>query len=390
MLPTSKLGSISIVVLVVGMLGAGPDEKDDGRLKLVEAVPRDDLGAVTGVAIDPDGRFLYAASWQSATVTGFARDSKTGKLDPRQTIFSPDSLAGTTSLSVSPDGRFAVASAFQSKTAVLYTRNATTGELSQADTVRDGERGVRFLWPIRTVVSPDSKFAYVLDDGGGQGEPGAVVAFRVRGDRLELLATDEGKDGCYRGARGFVFHPDNRTLFVTGSRAGTLVVADCNEKTGRTSVRQVINDDEGDAHGLAGAFGVAVSPDGQFVYVVSGRFEGDNAVSAFRLTSGGRLAFLQEFLNGQGELQNFEGGNQLAVSPDGLNVYAVATRSGTIASFRRDPVTGKLIYLETVADGGEGGGPGAAGIAISPEGQFVYVATEDKKAISVFKRASNP
>jgi 6-phosphogluconolactonase (cycloisomerase 2 family) len=389
MLPISKCFRLSALVLVVGMLGAAPDAKGDGRLKLVEAVPRDDLGAVTGVVIAPDGKFLYAASWQSATVVGFARDSKTGKLDPRQTIFAPDSLAGTTSLAVSPDGRFAVASAFQSKTAVLYTRSVTTGELIQADTVRDGERGVRFAWPIRAVVSPDSQFAYILDDGGNV-ERGAVVAFRVRDDRLELVATDEGKDGCYSGARGFVFHPDNKTLFVTGSRAGTLVVADCNEKTGRTSVRQVINDDEGDAHGLAGAFGVAVSPDGQFVYVVSGRFEGDNAVSAFRLTSGGRLAFLQEFLNGQGDLQNFEGGNQLAVSPDGLNVYAVATRSGTIACFRRDPATGKLNYLETIADGGEGGGLGGAGIAISPEGQFVYVATEDKKAISVFKRASDP
>jgi len=379
---------MSTLVLMVGMIGAAPEDKGDGRLKLVEAVPRDDLGAVTGLAIDPDGKFLYAASWQSATVTGFARDAKTGKLDPRQTIFSPDALAGTTSLTVSPDGRFAVASAFRSKSAILYTRNATTGELIQADAVRDGERGVGFHFPIRSAVSPDSKFAYILDDGGGNGGPGAVVAFRIRDDRLELVATDEGNDGCYRGTRGCVFHPNNKTLFVTGSRPGTLVVADCDETTGRTSVRQVIKDDEGEVHGLAGAFGVAVSPDGRSVYVASGRFGGDNAVSAFRLTSDGRLAFLQEFLNGQGDLQNFEGGNQLAVSPDGLNVYAVATLSGTIASFRRDPATGKLNYLETVADGGEGDGPGAAGIAISPDGQFVYVATENKKAISVFKRAS--
>jgi DNA-binding beta-propeller fold protein YncE len=72
---------------------------------------------------------------------------------------------------------------------------------------------------------------------------------------------------------------------------------------------------------------------------------------------------------------------------DGLNVYAVATLSGTVASFRRDPTSGKLVYLETLADGGEGGVNGATGIVISPDGQFVYVATEDKRAISVLRRA---
>jgi 6-phosphogluconolactonase (cycloisomerase 2 family) len=321
---------------------------------------------------------------------GFARDSKTGKLDPRQTIVSPEVLAGTTSLSVSPDGRFAVASAFQSRTAVLYTRNVATGGLVLADVASDGDRGVRFGWPIRTLVSPDSKFAYILDDGGSAVPGGAVVAFRVRNDRLELVAIDGGREDCYRGARGFVLHPDGMTLFVTGSRPGTLVVADRDETTGRTSVRQVLKDDEGDAHALGGAFGVAVSPDGRFVYVVSGRFGGDNGVSAFRITSAGRLAFVQEFVSDQGPLRNFEGGNTLAVSPDGLNVYAVATISGTIACFRRDPSTGKLDYLETVADGGDGPGMGADGIALSKDGRFVYVATEDKKAISVFTRTSDP
>jgi hypothetical protein len=101
-----------------------------------------------------------------------------------------------------------------------------------------------------------------------------------------------------------------------------------------------------------------------------------------------RLRFLQECLNGEGDLKDFEGGNHLAISPNGLNVYAAGTRSGTVASFRRDPASGKLKYLETLPDGGEGGEFGAAGIGISPDGRFVYVATEDHKAISVFRRES--
>ena len=69
-----------------------------------------------------------------------------------------------------------------------------------------------------------------------------------------------------------------------------------------------------------------------------------------------------------------------------MNVYAAATGTGSVASFRRDAATGKLTYLETIPDCAEGGQNGAAGISVSPDNKFVYVATEDRKTISIFKR----
>jgi len=382
-----RWGVLSILILAPGLLGAAPD---DGRLELVSSLQRADLDGVNGLTITPDGKYLHAASWKGASVSTFARDATDGKLDHRQTIIAPDVLGGATSLAVSPDGRLALASAFRSRAAVLFLRNGDTGSLDEADAIFHGERGAQLVWPIRAAFSADSKFAYILDDGGRGVAPGAVVTFRIVEGRLEVAHVDEGKDRCYDGARGHALHPDGRTLVVACSRAGTLVVADCDLTTGKTSVRQVIKDDEGDAHLLAGAFGVAVSPDGRFAYVTSGRFGGDDGVSVFRFDADRRLEFVQEFRNGKDDLRDFVGGNQIAVSPDGLNVYATATRSGTVASFRREPASGKLEYLETVADGGDRDRDraqlGAAGIAISPDGRSVYVATEDSNAISLFRR----
>jgi DNA-binding beta-propeller fold protein YncE len=373
---------VSLVCGLAGLAGAAPGE---GRLKLVEAVPRDDLAATVGVAISPDGKFVYSASWQAATATVFARDRATGKLEHKQTV-ADELLEGVTTLAIGADGRLAVASAFGAKTAVLFGRDPGTGALKRLHVARDGEAGVRLAWPIDVALSADSKFAYVLDDRGGEAGRGAVAVFRINDGKLELAGTDEGTDGCYAGGRGIVLHPDGKTVYVASSEAGTLVVADRDPATGLTKVRQVIKDGQNNVHALAGAMGVAVSPDGKSVYVSAGRFHGDDAVSAFRVEPDGKLTLLQEFVDGAGELQGFKGGNHLAVSPDGRNVYATATGSGAVASFARDPATGKLTYLDTLPDGGEGGANGAAGAAISPDGRYVYVATEDHKTISVFER----
>ena len=381
-----RWGAMTVLTLVV-MLGASRDDKGEGRLTFVEAEPRDDLDGVVTAAISPDGKFLYASSWKAGAVVVFTRDAQTGKLEPKQTISDPDVLGGATTIALSPDGRWAIANAFQTKSVILLGRDAETGELTQADVARDGEKEVRVEFPIDVAFSRDSRFVYVLDDEGPGEEPeGSVLTFRVNDGKLEHVATDVGVEKCYAGARGIAVHPDGKTLFIVCRQAGTLVVADCDKETGKTSVRQIIQDEKGDVHGLGGAMGVVASPDGKHVYVSAGRFSGDNAISVFRLKDDGRLDFVEEFQNGEGEFLGFEGGNHLTVSPDGRNVYAAATRSGSVACFRRDTATGKLSFLETVPDGGPAAELGATGVTASPDGKFVYVPTEDKKGISVFKR----
>ena len=96
-----------------------------------------------------------------------------------------------------------------------------------------------------------------------------------------------------------------------------MVLADRDAQTGVSRVRQVIKDDEGPVHGLAGAFGVVISPDGRHAYVSSGRFGGDNAVSAFELREPGKLEFIQEFIDGAGELQGFARATILPSVPTG-------------------------------------------------------------------------
>ena len=66
-------------------------------------------------------------------------------------------------------------------------------------------------------------------------------------------------------------------------------------------------------------------------------------------------------------------------------MYAAATRSGSLACLARDAETGKLTFIETLADA-DGSLSGAAGVCVSPDGKHVYVAVEYSDAISVFAR----
>ena len=136
---------VAVVILGSGVGHAARIDKGEGRLKLVEAEPHDELTTVTITTMSADGKFLYASSFGIATLNVYARDTKTGLLRNTQTITDQEVLAGASDIAISPDGRMAVATGFQSQTVVLYTRNSETGELRQADVAHDDENTNRSM-----------------------------------------------------------------------------------------------------------------------------------------------------------------------------------------------------------------------------------------------------
>jgi 6-phosphogluconolactonase (cycloisomerase 2 family) len=364
-----------------------------GKLTHVQSVPREDLKSVNHVNLSADGKFVYTSSWEAMAVNVFSRNEKTGQVEHVQTVTSPRDLDGLTSLVLSPDGKFAAGSAFRSQTAVLFARDAQTGQLRQLDSARNAEKGVKGLvWAIDLEYSTDGKFLYVLDPHGPGDNAalnqGVMTVFEItENERLRWVEANPGQENCFHGARGVAAHPKGKWLYIASSEASCVVMAERDAESGKAAVRQIIRDGEGQASALNGAMTPLVTPDGKFLYVNSGRFSGDSGVTAFTIGEDGLLKFLEEHLGETGEVKNYAGGNTLAVTPDGRNLYAVATRSGTLACFARDPETGKLTYQETLADDtGRGELGGAAGVAVSPDGRFVYVAAEFDNALTVYQR----
>ena len=356
-------------------------------LKFVSDARHDTLmGAVT-LTLSPDGKFAYVPGFQANTINVFRRDTASGALALQQALTDREQLGAVVTVRLTSDGKQAIAAAIRSKSVALLSRNATTGELTvEAVRKHEPEGELDMELPYEAIFSPDDKFAYAFND-----HKATVIVFQVEGGKkLNYVQTFEGVDGCFNGARGIVPHPDNKTLYVCSYRANTLSVLDRDPMTGKLGIRQILRDEEGDIHGLAGVIDACISRDGKHLYTAAGRWEGgDNAIGVYLVGMDGKLILLQEFINDKGDLVDFVGGGKgLAISPDGKFLYVSAVRSGSLACFQRDPATGKLTFLATLHNETTGTGLalGAHGVDVSPDGKFLYLALEYGRAVSVFER----
>jgi 6-phosphogluconolactonase (cycloisomerase 2 family) len=139
---------------------------------------------------------------------------------------------------------------------------------------------------------------------------------------------------------------------------------------------------------LENASSVAVSPDGNFVYVTS---YNDNAVTVYnRETSGspGALTFLETKKNEVDDIVGMNGAYHLRISPDGNHLYVAGSLDDAIVVFSRNVLDGTLTYMTTYWNNVDGieGIDGAYYIDMSVDGNHVYVAGPDENAIAVFKR----
>lgn len=322
-------------------------ESGAGRLTFVESLKDgltdgggqavDGLAEPREVAISSDGTHVYVAAGNDHVVGIFVRDGATGRLAVRGT--SAKNLAVLQepfSIAFSPDGAQLYVAGGDSDTIAVFARNGSTGDLSLIQALKDP--------PF--AVSPGIESAEGLD-----------------------------------GARSVRVSPDGAHAYAVGFLDSAVVVFDRDAVTGKLVAQQPPIRKGFGGIDLIQPFSVAISPDGENVYVACGS---QDAIHVFARRDDGDLDPLEVLLDP--DKTGLEGRPTfLSVSPDGRRVYVAggaAESTDVVSAFDRDLDTGRL----TPSRGG-GGASTIAGIralAVSPASDNVYVSGAREDALAVF------
>jgi predicted ribosomally synthesized peptide with SipW-like signal peptide len=391
------------------------------------------------IALSPDGTSAYVASYNADAIAVFSRASsgRLTQLAGTNGCVSETGSAGAcadgTALNdvndivVSPDGRHVYATTATSNAIVAFARNTSTGALTQlAGTAGcvsdDGTSGActdigPMVGPGQLVISPDGANVYTI-----AGTSKAVLAF-ARNRTTGALTQLAGTNGCVSRAgsggacatyaqidtgRGLEISPDGASVYTATSSNSTVAVFSRNASTGVLTASSCVSDTGNggactDGTAMNGAYNVRSSPDGLSLYVTSFLtdaltvFSRDPSTGALTQLAGTAGCISDDGTGGAcTDAASLSSVGALAVSPDGTNVYVVI--NGGVAVLARDTTTGALTQAPgsnaCVSESGFGGGvcatgvalQNATGLAISPEGESVYVTGWSTNAIAVLDR----
>ncbi len=348
---------------------------DDGTLTpstVFDSTTNPDLDAsMTGVAVSPDNQSIYVTSSSSTnSILRFARDTSTDAHTFEQGV-NPTDLTAVSGITVSDDGTRVYAFQSNSGTVAVFAR-AASGALTRLDSVDNADPGVRGLDGVGAVaVSPDGEHVY-------------TVGFNA----LAVLGPDGADDLRYLDAlvqgdarnRGLVdplvatMSHDGNHIYVAslGERNGSIAVYDISSSSGTPTFEQVIFDDLPGFDRLSAITDITVSPDDRFVYVAS-EFESEFTTFS-RDADTGELTFVAS---------NALIADTVIVSPDGTTFHISFPLGNVLNSVNRNTTTGALSGAAFDSEAGVGN---VVSMAITPDGNTVFAASEDLNTVFVFDR----
>lgn len=376
------------------------------------------LSGASGVAVSPDNSQIFVTSAVDSSITVFNRDTL-GNITFSQVIrdgsdigdiSGSELLAGAFGVAVSPDGNHVFVASTGDDSLTIFRRE--NGVLREHQLLRNtrldpnGKRISTLAGAIDVAVSADGNHVFVvsLTDSAitvFNRDASGTLTFR------ESIINGQKGANALREASGVAISPSGDQVFVTSHLDGAITIFN-RDASGNLTFRQVIQDGTGAVQSLFGASSVAVSPDGNQVYVASAT---DAALTVFNRNADGTLSFAQVIQDGDGGAELFGGSSDLfagtsitgfpaingfsrvTVSADGRQVFVASFEENGLTVFDRD-ATGRLTFNQFIQDqdGRHGADElaGAVGVAVSSDGQQVFVTGFKDAALTAFNRDLAP
>lgn len=218
----------------------------------------------------------------------------------------------------------------------------------------------------------------------------------LAGNALKFLdAKIDGVDGdtALEEVTSARFSPDGLFVYAVSATESAITGYSRDVSTGALTRVQIVKNGEGAFTTLPDYIKqIAISPDGKNVYASAGdqnNAVGDDSLIVFsRDTMTGVLTELETHVNGMGGVTGMGHPRSIVVSPDGAHVYVGSIDDSTLALFSRNSMTGSLTFLSNQNPMGELTGNGPRGLKFSSDGVYLYVALLKDKSLVVLQRNS--
>jgi 6-phosphogluconolactonase (cycloisomerase 2 family) len=420
-----------VYVGAVAQIAIFERDPTSGGLDFVATATAPDLALMWDIEFPPDGSTLHAGDF-GGRIHSFTRDAATGLLQHVDSVHADDE--SVRSLAASRDGRllFAATTGFDGETSVLissvavYARDGAMLDFVDAREFPGTSQsklvlaaGGAGVWTSGSVgsgyqqdyipIDPASgllgatEVAYHGGTGGGPSElaasrdgrhlyagddsiPGAAILSLPVLAFVELQADGIAGVSGLESVRSAAVSPEGLHVYTAAVDADAVALFTRHAETGTLDFVEAVTDAALGVAEMDGPTHVTLSPDGKHVYVCALL---DGAINVFsRNASTGALTFVEAHKDGTGGVTGLDDASTSVVSPDGKHLYVAAFQSDAVAVFSRNAATGALGFVEAKRNGlgGVTGLDGARGVAVSPSGNRVFVASSASDAVAVFSR----
>ena len=363
--------------------------------------------------ISADGSVLYVAEGSGADVTGYAREddqqsAQFGELLIINTVSEP-AISDVTDMTLSHDGKQLYLVASSSNQLVVLNRNLDTNGITFAisyDNAVLGLQGLETLVGIESVTASKDGQHLVISNHSDSSlyvmarNSQGLLSFRQRVNNITI-----------NGVVNVAFTPDGKHIITTsdGPNATTVSVFKRRQPDPlfafMESETQGIFDtgDNGSTvDGLLGASTLALSSDGKNLYAAGlgsdalVQFKRDKSKGVVAATAAEHLTYQKSYFNNTAGIQGLADVNSIAITPNDQFVYVASSDQSTLTVFSRDQDgdgvnDGDLQFVDSYSHQANPtwGLLGVADILIDAAGQNLYVAARFQASVSHYKIATD-
>jgi 6-phosphogluconolactonase len=319
---------------------------DAAAKKFISLGLQAEVASPSFVAVSPSHKFLYAITERAArrdgtgSVSSYAIDPASGALK----LINRVPAHGNTSahLVVDASGKWLLVANYGSGSVASFALNADGSIGEMTDFKQHSGSSVNphrqmGPHPHEAVMSPDNRFLLVPDLGL---DKVFVYALDAATGKLTLASTTDTRPGF--GPRHMLFGKGGKFAYVLGEMASAVAVMSYDKKNGKLTLVENIDTIPLQLTVENNSAELALSNDGLFLYATN---RGHDSVTVFKVNAAnGKLTNVQNIPT-QGHIPR-----GMSLDPDGTHLLTGNQNSDTITIFDRDTKTGKLTFASQMTD----------------------------------------